>query len=70
MARRPLTVYQRIARAAELGIGVRLSAEDAAELMHDDAFQQVAENDMCDACLDAGKPTWKCRHDGTGDSRR
>ena len=40
-----LTPHQRIMRAAEKGIGVRLSAEEVLHLAMDDAIAQAAEND-------------------------
>lgn len=40
-----LTPHQRIMRAARKGCGIRLSADEVAELSEDDAMFQAAEND-------------------------
>lgn len=40
-----MSPYQRIIRAARLGRGVRLSADEVAAMIMDDAIETVARND-------------------------
>lgn len=56
-----LTPHQKIIRAAERGVGVRLDAEEVSQLAFDQAILQCAENDddpeFCeDARISARKP--------------
>jgi hypothetical protein len=56
-----LTPYQRIMRAAERGTGMRLSADEVAELASDGAISALAETDnyivtaTCARCGDVGE---------------
>lgn len=52
MAGKGLGPYARIITAARLGRGVRLTADEAFALSHDDAIQMVAVQEFDDAGLD------------------
>jgi len=46
---KPLTPYQRIMRAADKGVGVRLSAAECLSMSIDNAIFRLADNDDWDA---------------------
>ena len=55
MKRKKLTSYQRIVRAAHIGVGVLLSSEEVAFLAADTTIRDLAENDdIDDATVEEG----------------
>lgn len=54
------TPYQRIMRAATLGCGVRISAEEVQQMSRDTAIEQLAINDTEDERREKSRPAREC----------